>query len=46
MQLSFPSGFAVANILRALTDPKLLRRSIAKLGGVCLAVSLVALALT
>jgi len=33
MQLSFPSGFAVANILRALTDPRLLRRSIAKLGG-------------
>lgn len=33
MQLSFPSGFAVANILRALTDKSLLRRSIAKLGG-------------
>jgi hypothetical protein len=33
MQLSFPSGFAVANILRALTDPSLLKRSIAKLGG-------------
>lgn len=33
MQLAFPSGFAVANILRALTDPQLLRRSIAKLGG-------------
>ena len=33
MQLNFPSGFAVANILRALTDPALLRRSIAKLGG-------------
>ena len=33
MQLNFPSGFAVANILRALTDPSLLRRSIAKLGG-------------
>ena len=29
MQLSFPSGFAVANILRALTDPTLLLRSIA-----------------
>ena len=29
MQLAFPSGFAVANILRALTDPKLLKRSIA-----------------
>lgn len=33
MQLTFPSGFAVANILRALTDRTLLRRSIAKLGG-------------
>jgi uncharacterized oligopeptide transporter (OPT) family protein len=32
MQLSFPSGFAVANILRALTDRNLLKRSIAKLG--------------
>ncbi|HZL42612.1 MAG TPA: OPT/YSL family transporter [Verrucomicrobiae bacterium] len=33
MQLSFPSGFAVANILRALTDKNLLKKSIAKLGG-------------
>ena len=33
MQLTFPSGFAVANILRALTDKDLLKRSIAKLGG-------------
>src|SRR5512136_829739 len=33
MQLFFPSGFAVANILRALTDKNLLKRSIAKLGG-------------
>src|SRR2546427_2604604 len=33
MQLSYPSGFAVANILRALTDKALLKRSIAKLGG-------------
>lgn len=33
MQLTYPSGYAVANILRALTDPVLLRRSIAKLGG-------------
>jgi uncharacterized oligopeptide transporter (OPT) family protein len=33
MQLTYPSGFAVANILRALTDKNLLRRSIAKLGG-------------
>jgi uncharacterized oligopeptide transporter (OPT) family protein len=32
MHLNFPSGYAVANILRALTDPALLRRSIAKLG--------------
>ena len=37
MQLTYPSGFAVANILRALTDPNLLRRSIAKLGGGMLA---------
>src|SRR6266702_2572438 len=33
MQLTYPSGFAVANILRALTDKNLLRRSIVKLGG-------------
>jgi uncharacterized oligopeptide transporter (OPT) family protein len=33
MQLTFPSGLAVANILRALTDPVLLRRSVGKLGG-------------
>jgi uncharacterized oligopeptide transporter (OPT) family protein len=33
MQLAYPSGFAVANILRALTDKKLLKQSIAKLGG-------------
>jgi uncharacterized oligopeptide transporter (OPT) family protein len=33
MQLTYPSGFAVANILRALTDPRLLRQSIRKLGG-------------
>ena len=37
MQLAFPSGLAVANILRALTDPKLLKRSIAQLGGGALA---------
>jgi uncharacterized oligopeptide transporter (OPT) family protein len=37
MQLTFPSGLAVANILRALTDKNLLRRSIAKLGGGTLA---------
>ena len=33
MQLTFPSGLAVANILRALTDPALLRQSVGKLGG-------------
>lgn len=33
LRLVFPSGLAVANILRALTDPVLLRRSIALLGG-------------
>jgi uncharacterized oligopeptide transporter (OPT) family protein len=32
MQLTYPSGFAVANILRALTDKYLLKRSIFKLG--------------
>jgi uncharacterized oligopeptide transporter (OPT) family protein len=32
MKLMFPSGLAVANILRALTDKRLLRRSIAQLG--------------
>jgi hypothetical protein len=31
MQLTFPSGFAVANILRALTDKRLLKRSIGQL---------------
>ncbi|MEJ5989546.1 OPT/YSL family transporter [Ramlibacter sp. PS3R-8] len=33
LQLTFPSGLAVANILRALTDRVLLRRSVGKLGG-------------
>jgi uncharacterized oligopeptide transporter (OPT) family protein len=33
MRLAYPSGFAVANILRALTDKELLKHSIAKLGG-------------
>ena len=33
MQLTYPSGYAVANILRALTDRTLLQRSISKLGG-------------
>ena len=32
MQLTYPSGLAVANILRALTDPVLLRQSVGKLG--------------
>jgi uncharacterized oligopeptide transporter (OPT) family protein len=33
LQLPYPSGLAVANILRALTDPRLLRHSIGRLGG-------------
>ena len=33
LQLTYPSGLAVANILRALTDKDLLKRSIFKLGG-------------
>jgi uncharacterized oligopeptide transporter (OPT) family protein len=33
LQLTYPSGLAVANILRALTDPALLRQSINRLGG-------------
>lgn len=37
LRLAFPSGLAVANILRALTDPLLLRRSILRLGGGTLA---------
>lgn len=32
MRLAYPSGFAVANILRALTDRDLLKQSVAKLG--------------
>ncbi len=32
LQLTFPSGLAVANILRALTDPVLLKRSVSRLG--------------
>src|SRR5690242_17003540 len=31
-RLAYPSGYAVANILRALTDKELLKRSIFKLG--------------
>jgi uncharacterized oligopeptide transporter (OPT) family protein len=33
LKLTYPSGLAVANILRALTDRDLLKRSIFKLGG-------------
>lgn len=33
LRLTYPSGLAVANILRALTDPDLLKRSVGKLGG-------------
>jgi uncharacterized oligopeptide transporter (OPT) family protein len=32
MRLPFPSGYAVANILRALTDTRLLRHSVRQLG--------------
>jgi uncharacterized oligopeptide transporter (OPT) family protein len=45
LQLTYPSGLAVANILRALTDPELLRRSIAKLGGSILAAFATSLAM-
>jgi uncharacterized oligopeptide transporter (OPT) family protein len=37
LKLPYPSGLAVANILRALTDPALLRRSVSRLGGGILA---------
>lgn len=33
LKLDYPSGLAVANILRALTDKRLLKRSIGQLGG-------------
>ena len=33
LQLTFPSGLAVANILRALTDPVLLKHSVGRLFG-------------
>ncbi|MCC6213840.1 MAG: OPT/YSL family transporter [Polyangiaceae bacterium] len=33
LKLTYPSGWAVANILRALTDKALLKRSIGQLGG-------------
>jgi uncharacterized oligopeptide transporter (OPT) family protein len=40
LQLKFPSGLAVANILRALTDRELLRRSVARLfGGMALGIA-------
>jgi uncharacterized oligopeptide transporter (OPT) family protein len=40
LQLTFPSGLAVANILRALTDPVLLRQSVSRLfGGMALGVA-------
>jgi uncharacterized oligopeptide transporter (OPT) family protein len=32
LKLTYPSGLAVANILRALTDKRLLKRSVAQLG--------------
>jgi uncharacterized oligopeptide transporter (OPT) family protein len=39
LQLTFPSGLAVANILRALTDPVLLRQSVTRLfGGMALGI--------
>src|SRR5689334_16376269 len=40
LQLTFPSGLAVANILRALTDPVLLRQSVSRLGtGIALGIA-------
>ena len=40
LQLTFPSGLAVANILRALTDPVLLRASVRALGsGIALGIA-------
>ena len=40
LQLKFPSGLAVANILRALTDPELLKRSVGRLfGGMALGIA-------
>jgi uncharacterized oligopeptide transporter (OPT) family protein len=39
LQLTFPSGLAVANILRALTDPILLKQSVSRLfGGMALGI--------
>src|SRR5476651_1924121 len=40
MRLTYPSGLAVANILRALTDPVLLRKSVNTLGsGIALGIA-------
>ncbi len=40
LQLTYPSGLAVANILRALTDPNLLKRSVTQLGsGIALGIA-------
>jgi len=40
LQLTFPSGLAVANILRAITDPELLRQSVTRLfGGMALGIA-------
>src|SRR6202163_4535477 len=40
LQLTFPSGLAVANILRALTDPELLKQSVSRLfGGIGLGIA-------
>jgi uncharacterized oligopeptide transporter (OPT) family protein len=40
MRLTYPSGLAVANILRALTDPVLLRKSVSTLGsGIALGIA-------
>src|SRR5262245_23615248 len=41
LKLTYPSGLAVANILRALTDPAILRVSVGKLvGGIAIGVAL------
>jgi uncharacterized oligopeptide transporter (OPT) family protein len=40
LKLTFPSGLAVANILRALTDPVLLKQSVSRLfGGMALGIA-------
>src|ERR1017187_2166607 len=40
LQLTFPSGLVVANILRALTDPELLKQSVSRLfGGMALGIT-------